>query len=126
VHEVNGSARRLRCIVALLLCLALLASGPSFAQEPPSQAPAPGAAEGADAAPAPTTASRWRRYAVSAVDILPIRVLGTSAVLIGFAAFVVSVPLVAPGGQMHAIRESWDYFVGGPVQYTFVRPLGDL
>jgi hypothetical protein len=44
----------------------------------------------------------------------------------GFGAFLVSVPLVAPAGRMTAIRESWEYFVLGPADYTFVRPLGEL
>ena len=39
------------------------------------------------------------------------------------AAYLVAVPLTAPGGHL---ASSWELFVVGPYEYTFVRPLGDF
>jgi len=109
-----------------MLSLAVLAAHPALAEEAPAPTAAPRAAEGVeDLVPEPTV-SPWQETAAKVFDVFPIRVLGACATVVGFGAFIVSVPLVAPGGRMTAIRESWNYFVIGPVDYTFVRPLGEL
>jgi hypothetical protein len=123
---VISSGRRLRRAVAAVASLAILALDPAFAEDAAPPGP-PSAIEGAeDLEPEEAPPSPWVEYGSKAFDVFPIRVLSACAVVVGFGAFVVSVPLVAPGGQMEAIRSSWDYFVVGPVEYTVVRPLGDF
>ncbi len=123
---MNAFGRHVRRAAALLLSLPVLSVHPALAEEAPPAASAAQAAEGSeDLAPEPT-ASTWQDTVAKVVDVFPIRVLGACATVVGFGAFVVSVPLVAPAGRMQAIRESWEYFVLGPVDYTFVRPLGEL
>jgi len=94
--------------------------------EPAAAAPGDSSAAAASLAPMPPGPNPWVDYATKAFDVIPIRLLSSTSVVIGFGAFVVSVPLVGPGFQMEGIRNSWDYFVMGPVEYTFVRPLGDF
>jgi hypothetical protein len=67
--------------------------------------------------------SRFEEIGLQAVDAVIVRPLGAVAVAVGAAFFAISVPLVAASG---GIRESFEFFVMGPVEYTFVRPLGDL
>jgi hypothetical protein len=122
---LNASGRHVRGAVALILSLALLPVAPALAQQAPPTT-APPAAEGSEELIGEGGPSPWQDTAAKVVDVFPIRVLGACATVVGFGAFLVSVPLIAPGGQMTAIRESWDYFVMGPVDYTFVRPLGEL
>jgi hypothetical protein len=123
---LNASGRHVRGAAALMLSLAVLAVPPALAEEPPPPPTAAPPAEGAeDLAPEPSAAP-WQDTAAKVVDVFPIRLLGACATIVGFGAFIVSVPLVAPAGRMTAIRESWDYFVIGPYDYTFVRPLGEL
>src|SRR5262245_39061880 len=107
-----------------MLSLAVIAPPPASAEEPPPPTAAQAAEAGEDLVPEPV--SPWEETAAKVIDVFPIRLLGACATIVGFGAFIVSVPLVAPGGRMQAIRESWDYFVIGPVDYTFVRPLGEL
>jgi len=146
VRHVNSFARRSRRSVAAILGLSLLCFEPALADDPgaadePVPAPAPAssaapaapsaAAPAAPAAAAPTPPAaagpnRWADGAVKAFDVIPIRLLSTCSVIVGFGAFIVAAPLVAPGFQMEGIRNSWDYFVMAPVDYTFVRPLGDF
>jgi len=134
VRDVNSFGRRSRRTVAVVLGLALLSFDPALADEPgaaadPTPAPTPSAAApaaGALVAPAGAAPNRWADAAAKVFDVVPIRMLSVSAVVIGFGAFVVSVPLVGPGFQLEGIRNSWDYFVMAPVEYTFVRPLGDF
>jgi hypothetical protein len=123
---LNASGRNVRGAVALTLCLVLLAVPPALAEEPPPPDAPP--AEGAEElSPEPETGpTPWQDTAAKVVDVFPIRLLGACATVVGFGAFLISVPLVAPAGRMTAIRESWEYFVLGPVDYTFVRPLGEL
>jgi hypothetical protein len=111
--------------LAVVLSVAIFVFDSALAEEP---IPPAGAQPVAGSA-SPTqgsTSSTWADTAAKAFDVIPIRLLSTCATIVGFGAFIVSVPLVAPGGQMEAIRSSWDYFVIGPVDYTFVRPLGDF
>jgi hypothetical protein len=127
---LNASGRQLRRAVAATLSLALLGLHPALADEaPPPDAPdsqdAP-VMEGAEELPPEEAVSPIAEYGAKAFDVFPIRILSACATVVGFGAFVVSVPLVAPGGRLQAIRDSWDYFVMGPVDYTFVRPLGEF
>jgi len=108
-----------------MLSLAVLAVHPALAEETPAPTAAQAAEAGEDLVPEPTV-SPWEDAIAKVVDVFPIRVLGACATVVGFGAFIISVPLVAPAGRMQAIRESWDIFVLGPVDYTFVRPLGEL
>lgn len=123
---MKGTVRHLRRSLALLASLALLVAPPAAAEDPPPPPPAPEGAEGSRALPPEAAPPGFEQVALKVVDVFPVRVLSACAALIGLGAFVISVPLVAPAGRMDAIRESWDYFVMGPVDYTFVRPLGEL
>jgi hypothetical protein len=111
--------------LAALLCIAMFALDPAIADEPGPPTDAQAAA-GAGSPTLTSTSSSWADYGTKAFDVIPIRLLSTCATIVGFGAFIVSVPLVGPGAQLDGIRASWDYFVMGPVDYTFVRPLGEL
>jgi hypothetical protein len=65
----------------------------------------------------------WSGAGAVAFDAVVLRPLGAIASGTGFLFFLISVPLVAPSSQ---IGTSWDIFVRGPFDYTFVRPLGDF
>lgn len=56
-------------------------------------------------------------------DALVVRPLGVAATLVGLAAFVVSLPFSALGGN---VEEAAQILVLEPAEYTFSRPLGDL
>lgn len=137
-------------VAALISCAALLAA-PAAAQEgapadePSAEAAAPAEpseetppaasaetgeatdeGEGEEAGPLAVPVSPFEEGAAKAFDVFPIRFLSAGATVVGFGAFVVSVPLVGPFGRLEAIRNSWEYFVLGPVDYTFVRPLGEF
>ena len=129
---MNSIGRRSRRAVALSLGLVLLSFDPALADDsggagvpPPAPTPTVPAAA-APVAPTGGASNAWANAAVKTFDVFPIRTLSASAVVVGFGAFLVSVPLVGPGFQMEGIRNSWDYFVMAPVEYTFVRPLGDF
>ena len=130
---MNSWGRRSCRGVAVILGLALLSFDPARADDSggagvPPPAPTPTAPPpAADEPDAPGGApNRWADAALKSFDVVPIRLLSATAVAVGFGAFIVSVPLVGPGFQMEGIRNSWDYFVMAPVEYTFVRPLGDF
>lgn len=57
------------------------------------------------------------------VDLLICRPLGLVAMLCSTVIFVVSSPFSALGGN---IDEAWDSLVVVPVDYTFIRPLGQF
>lgn len=118
----------MRRAVAIFAALALVGFEPAFADEPGDPATGGDAPAATDAAAqgVDSSSSRWADGAAKAFDVFPIRLLSSTAVAIGMGAFVVSVPLVGPGFQMEGIRNSWEYFVMGPYEYTFVRPLGDF
>jgi hypothetical protein len=88
---------------------------PPVAEAPGDEAPDPGVAEQED--------TDWSEVGAKALDLVVLRPLGALATLSGFAFFAISLPLVAPGGE---IGTSWDTFVMAPVDYTFVRPLGEF
>lgn len=131
-----GRARRPRRAVAAMLGLALLSFHPALAladePAPPSDSEsAPPRTDiprptGGVVAPVEEPPNRWVDGLTKTFDVIPIRLLSACAVAIGFGAFVASVPLVGPGFQLEGIRNSWDYFVVAPAEYTFVRPLGDF
>ena len=120
-----SSGPKLRRAAALVATLGILGAVPARAQQAaPQEAARPD--EAAQVAVSEVAPNAWVDAAAKAFDVFPIRLLSTCATIVGFGAFLVSVPLVAPAGRMEAIRGSWDYFVIGPVDYTFVRPLGDF
>jgi pyruvate dehydrogenase E2 component (dihydrolipoamide acetyltransferase) len=117
-----------------MLAAPAAAQDPAPAAEPsepaaaePAEAAAPEAPDaGGELTPAEAPASAFEQNAAKAFDVFPIRVLSAGAMVVGFGAFIVSVPLVGPFGRVEAIRNSWEYFVIGPYDYTFVRPLGEF
>ncbi len=56
-------------------------------------------------------------------DALVVRPLGIAATLVGLAAFIVSLPFSALGGN---VGDAAQTLVVEPAEYTFSRPLGDL
>ncbi len=74
-------------------------------------------------APAFEQATDWQLVGLSALDAVVLRPVGTLSTLGGFAIFLASAPFVAPTGR---IETSWDLFVYGAYDYTFVRPLGEV
>ena len=56
-------------------------------------------------------------------DAMVLRPLGAGATLVGGAAFVIAAPLA---WYAVGIESVWDLFVMGPVDFTFLRPLGDF
>lgn len=102
----------------LLLAAALIhfSSGVAFAAE--GAAPDPAAA-----APSESGGFDATHIGASTLDVVIIRPLGMLASAVGLAMFVVSAPFVAPSRDFDT---SWDVFVVGPAEYTFVRPLGTL
>jgi hypothetical protein len=73
------------------------------------------------------SSSQWRfdvaQIGASALDILLLRPLGVGASAVGLGLFIVTAPFVAPSMEFD---ESWDVFVAGPGEYTFVRPIGTI
>ncbi len=57
------------------------------------------------------------------VDLLLIRPFGILATLLGSAAFVVSLPFSAMGGN---IEPAYEKMVAEPAAFTFRRPLGSF
>ncbi|MDM8552716.1 hypothetical protein QUF72_21725 [Desulfobacterales bacterium HSG2] len=56
-------------------------------------------------------------------DLLLIRPFGMLATLLGSAAFIVSLPFSAMGGN---IEPAYEKMVVAPASYTFSRPLGSF
>jgi hypothetical protein len=90
-----------------------------------SVAPASRAEGGGAATSSPESEAfaSWGAAGVSVFDILVLRPLGTAASAAGLGFFVAASPLAAVSGR---IGTTWDIFVLGPVDYTFLRPLGDF
>jgi hypothetical protein len=57
------------------------------------------------------------------IDLLLMRPFGILAVVLGSAAFVVSLPFSAMGGN---IEPAYEKMVAAPASYTFKRPLGSF
>lgn len=68
------------------------------------------------------------KVGAGAVDILILRPMGSVATAVGFGFFAVSSPLwgLAVWSIPDGFSESWEIFVMAPVEYTFVRPLGQF
>ena len=58
-----------------------------------------------------------------ALDAVILRPLGVAATVGGFGCFLITAPMMAPAGEH---MTAWDWFVVGPADYTFQRPLGDF
>jgi hypothetical protein len=65
----------------------------------------------------------WELVGLSALDVVVLRPFGTLSTIGGFMFFAATAPFVAPTGR---IATSWDIFVYGSYDYTFVRPLGEI
>lgn len=63
------------------------------------------------------------RVGASVLDAIVLRPLGFAATVGGMIMFMASAPLVAPSQELPT---TWDIFVLGPYDYTFLRPLGDF
>jgi hypothetical protein len=62
-------------------------------------------------------------YGTMVVDGLLVRPLGLVATVFGVAAWVVTLPFSALGGN---VGEATEDLIVEPARFTFVRPLGDL
>ncbi|MFO8084141.1 MAG: hypothetical protein R6U27_07480 [Desulfobacterales bacterium] len=56
-------------------------------------------------------------------DLALVRLAGLVGIVVGTAAFVVSLPFSAPGGNA---QEAYERLMADPARYTFKRPLGDF
>jgi hypothetical protein len=139
VCDVISAGQWGRGVAAMLVTLALLIA-PARADEPageaayeaPTDEPAAPSGEGSpDLSGAEEGAADEEgeplhpadQYGGMVFDAMVLRPLGFGGVLVGFAAYLVSVPIAAPGGNLAA---SWELFFQGPFDYTFVRPLGEF
>jgi len=125
MRQVIFSGRWALGAVAALACLPMLAALPASADETsgegtPEQATAPAEEGVLDDA---EELSPVDEIGGKVFDALVLRPLGAGGVVIGAAAYLIAVPLTAPGGNL---ANSWELFVQGPFDYTFVRPLGDF
>jgi hypothetical protein len=132
----------LRAVVAALVA-GFLIPACAHAQAPapaPTQAPAPEATQAPAPAPEPTQAAAPAapqalapeqveaeplNPAAAAFDVLIVRPFGLVVVPVGVAAFIPAALLTAPNG-LDSLQSALDYFVIGPVNYVFRRPLGDF
>ena len=83
-------------------------------------------------APAPSQAVGVVDVAAGAFDVAILRPLNFVALAVGTGFFVVGSPLIAvhaatsEGTFAEGFEPSWEAFVYGPVDYTFLRPIGDF
>lgn len=56
-------------------------------------------------------------------DLAVARPCGLASLVIGSAAFIVSLPFAAASGS---VKQTADTLVSGPFKFTFTRPLGDF
>jgi hypothetical protein len=56
-------------------------------------------------------------------DVILARPFGLAGLVIGSAAFIVSLPFAAASGS---VKQTADTLVTGPFNFTFTRPLGDF
>lgn len=102
------SARWLRPSARLgALLLALAAAAPASAFEPRPQLPP----------------IDYDEVGGKVFDVVVLRPLGAGATVVGGAAFVIAAPLASWAVGFQSV---WDLFVMGPVDFTFLRPLGDF
>jgi hypothetical protein len=101
-------AKRLRPAALLgALLLSLAAAPPASAFEPKPQRPP----------------IDYEEVGGKVFDAVVLRPLGVGLTVVGGAAFLIAAPLAA---YAEGINEVWDLFVMGPVDFTFLRPLGDF
>lgn len=62
-------------------------------------------------------------YGTMVADALVARPLGLGATVIGTAAWIITLPFSALGGN---VNEAAQTLIVAPARYTFVRPLGEL
>ena len=85
-------------LIAFLVVFALIASAvPAFANEPTEE------------------------YIIP--DVLLVRPIGLAAIVLGSVIFVVSLPVALPTGSVGKVGQR---LVADPVEFTFVRPIGDF
>ncbi len=56
-------------------------------------------------------------------DVVLVRPLGIASMILGTAAFIVSIPFTTTGNN---VAEAWDTLVKKPAKFTFQRPLGQF
>lgn len=87
-----------RKLIAFLVVFALIASAaPALANEPTDE------------------------YIIP--DVLLVRPMGLAAIVLGSVIFVVSLPVALPSGSVGIVGQR---LVADPVEFTFVRPIGDF
>jgi hypothetical protein len=102
---------RLRPSASLALCAALLcAAPPARAFEPLPEPPEEPKID-------------WSLRGPQVFDAVVLRPLGAGAALAGAGFFVIAAPLAWYAEGIDAVYE---FFVQEPVDFTFVRPLGDF
>lgn len=69
------------------------------------------------------TAKASLRVAESAFDLVVLRPLSGSALVVGSVFFVTAAPFVAP---FEGLGPAWGTFVFAPYEYAIQRPLGDF
>jgi hypothetical protein len=82
----------------------------------------PGGAYAADQEPVDTQSVN---PAVAAFDVVIVRPLGLAVLAIGAVLFPPVALVTSPGGK-HSLREGLDFFVVGPAENVFKRPLGEF
>ena len=75
------------------------------------------------AAPRAADAASASEVADAAFDVVVLRPLNATGVVMGAVFFLVSVPFVAP---FQGIDTAWDIFVYAPWEYTVLRDLGEF
>ena len=101
--------RFIKVAVVAMLTLCLLAQAPlAFAAEQRERQPA-------------LSAKRDVSGAEMAADLIFARPVGFVGLVLGTAAFVVSLPFTLPAKQ---VKEAGEKLVVAPAKFTFVRPLG--
>ena len=60
---------------------------------------------------------------VAAADTVVARPLGIVSIIVGTAAFIVTIPFALTSGTM---EESADTLIGEPFRFTFERPVGEF
>jgi hypothetical protein len=65
----------------------------------------------------------WYQVGATTLDVAMLRPLGVLSTVAGFVFFLASAPFVAPSERLET---TWDIFVFGSYDYTFVRPVGEL
>ncbi len=78
---------------------------------------------GLAAAPAALAQDTAPEAELMVADLILARPLGLVSIVVGTAAFFVSLPFTLPSNSTGAAAEQ---LIGGPLRYTFDRPLGEF